>query len=187
MPSSNVVRTATRTRQAGMRSKWSRPGPAAVTLSGRITRVPAAVSYMSPLSSLSPDAQEEYRLGCCSGPWQRAFRDHGDRVAGLRGFFRLAHRRGAGKRGRSATGSLSTPATACRFLGQASRDGVRSSAWVHSPGPTNRHFSQDELAMSASTVLWLRLTLHVPNPAPGGRDALVLMPDDTSHDRKEHS
>jgi hypothetical protein len=41
--------------------------------------------------------------------------------------------------------------------------------------------------MSASTVLWLRLTLHVPNPEPRGRDALVLMPDDTSHDRKEQS
>ena len=70
-----------------------------------------------------------------------------------------------------------------------SRSGVSRrgpiTAWVHSPGPTNRHFSQDELAISASTVLWLRLTLHVPNPAPGGRDALVLMPDDTSHDRKE--
>jgi hypothetical protein len=79
-----------------------------------------------------------------------------------------ASTRGAGNRA-FCRSVASMPATACRFPGQAYRGGIRSSAWVHSPGPTIRQFILDELPAGARTVRWLRarLTSRVPDQEPG--------------------
>ena len=149
-------------------------GPTAITLprhdhadDGR------GVAYVPLLPGLSPDAWGEYRLGVLlrtpAAGISRSWRICG-RVSGL--FGRApASTRGAGKRGHSATGSL-----AHRQPRVDSRPGVSRRgpviAWVHSPGPANRQFSRDELAMGPEQCPG-RGPVDIPRPESGteGRDA----------------
>lgn len=125
------------------------------------------------LPGLSPDALGEYGWGCCSGPRQLAFRAHGDYVAGFRSFFwptgEVRANGGILPLGRYIA------ATACRLLGQAIEAGPGHPPGVHSPGPANRQFSRDELAVGCLDRAMAAGPVDIRVRSPARGDAMPLV------------
>ncbi len=163
------VRLGAVIRSSFARSQWSPLDRQRQRCPGTSTQVTAAASHISPSTRPFAGCPGGVSLRRCSGPWQLTFRPHGDHVTGFSVF---CPRTGVDQRcrqhavlplGRQHAGNrvpIPRPGVSRR---------VRSSAWVHSPGPTIRQFSHDELPVGAQTARWLRARLpyRVPNPAPG--------------------